>query len=56
MDQARTALRNVPPGRRRPYVDLLREAEDSASEIESYLESGELFLYTEVLVVRPPGG
>jgi ribosomal protein S18 acetylase RimI-like enzyme len=40
-------LRNVPPGGRRPYVELLREAEDSMSEIESYLDVGDLFLYTD---------
>ena len=46
MDDARPALRTVPPGARRPYVDLLREAEVSTSEIESYLDTGDLFLYT----------
>ena len=45
MDEARLALRTVPPGARRPYVELLREAEDSTSEIESYLDRGDLFLY-----------
>jgi ribosomal protein S18 acetylase RimI-like enzyme len=47
VDEARLALRTVPSGARRPYVDLLREAEDSTSEIESYLDSGELFLYAD---------
>jgi ribosomal protein S18 acetylase RimI-like enzyme len=47
VDEARLALRTVPPGSRRPYVDLLREAEDSTSEIESYLDKGDLFLYTD---------
>ena len=51
MDEARLALRTVAPGARRPYVDLLREAEDSTSEIESYLDTGELFLYTDGDVV-----
>jgi ribosomal protein S18 acetylase RimI-like enzyme len=47
VDEARLALRNVPPGGRRPYVELLREAEDSTSEIESYLDVGDLLLYTD---------
>ncbi len=46
MDEARLALRNVPPGGRRPYIELLREAEDSTSEIESYFDRGDLYLYT----------
>jgi ribosomal protein S18 acetylase RimI-like enzyme len=47
VDEARLALRNVPPGGRRAYLELLREAEDSMSEIESYLDVGDLFLYTD---------
>jgi hypothetical protein len=54
VDEARLALRTVAPGARRPYVDLLREAEDSTSEIESYLDTGELFLYTDGDVVVGP--
>ena len=46
MDETRLALRKGPPGSRRPYVELLREAEDSTSEIESYLDLGDLFLFT----------
>jgi ribosomal protein S18 acetylase RimI-like enzyme len=46
VDEARLTLRTVPAGGRRPYVELLREAEDSTSEIESYLDSGDLFLFT----------
>jgi len=57
VDETRPALRNVPPGSRRPYVELLREAEDSTSEIESYLDRGDLFLFTlGESVVGPPGG
>ncbi len=51
MDEARPTLRTVPAGGRRPYVELLREAEDSTSEIESYLDSGDLFLYLDLETV-----